>query len=308
MVRYILKRLLLAIPTLVGIVLISFIFLRAIPGNPAHVLVGERSSPEIIAAYEEKLGLNLPIVAQFSKYLWATVQGDLGMSYFTGQPVGESLLRKFPNTLRLALAAMFYAFLIGTLLGLLSAVYRETWIDRLLLFVSILGLSLPVFWVGILLILGFAIFLPLLPPSGMGGGHWSYLILPALTLGTHTAAATLRMARTCFLQVLREKYIQTARAKGLSPARVLLFHVLKNAMIPIVTLVGLDFGSMLGGAVLTETVFGWDGIGRFAVDGLFKRDYPVILGTILFGAVVFVLVNLLIDLIYAYLDPRIEHQ
>lgn len=299
---------LLAIPTLVGICLVSFLLLRAIPGNPAHVLVGERSSPELIAAYEEKLGLDLPIAAQFGSYLLATAQGDLGVSYFTGEPVLHSLARKFPNTLRLAVWAMLFALLTGTLLGILAAVSPGSWFDRSLLFLSLLGLSLPVFWVGILFILAFAIFLPLLPPSGMGNGEFSFLILPALTLGTHTAAATLRLARTCFLQVLKEKYIQTARAKGISPARILLVHVLKNALIPILTLVALDFGSTLGGAVLTETVFGWDGVGRFAVEGLFKRDYPVILGTILLGAVLFVLVNLIVDLLYAFLDPRIEHR
>lgn len=306
MVTYILKRLLIAIPTLVGIVLISFALLRAIPGSPAHVLVGERASPEVIAAYEKKLGLNLPIVAQFSSYLWATAQGNLGVSYFTGVPVLHSLLQKFPNTLRLAVAAMLFALLTGTALGIAAAVGKNSWLDRALLFLSLLGLSLPVYWVGVLLILAFAIYLPLLPPSGMG--DWTYLILPALTLGAHTAAATFRLARTCFLQVLKEKYIQTARAKGISPSRVLFLHVLKNALIPILTLVALDFGSVLGGAVLTETVFGWDGIGRFAVDGLFKRDYPVILGTILFSAVLFVLVNLAVDLLYGFLDPRIENR
>lgn len=308
MFQYTIKRILFAIPTLLGVVLISFLLLRAIPGNPAHVLVGERASKEVIEAYEEKLGLNLPFVAQFGKYLLTTLQGDLGVSYFTGQPVLKTLLQKFPNTFRLAFFALLFALILGTSTGMLAAAFKETWLDKSLLFISLLGLSIPVFWIGILLILFFAIYLPILPPAGMGNGHWSYLVLPVITLGARTAAATLRLSRSCFLKILKEKYIQTAFAKGLNTYKVFGIHVLKNALIPIVTFLGLDFGSTLGGAILTETVFGWDGIGRFAVEGLFKRDYPVILGTILFGAIIFVLINLLIDLLYAKIDPRIEYK
>ncbi len=308
MLAYSLKRILLAVPTLFGVLLISFLLLRGIPGNPAHVLVGERASKEVIEAYEKKLGLHLPFAVQFGNYLVTTLRGDLGISYFTGEPVLQTLLQKFPNTFKLALFALLFAFLVGTATGILAAAFKESWLDKLLLFISLLGLSIPVFWIGLLLILGLAIYLPLLPPAGMGDGHWSYLILPVITLGTRTAAATFRLSRSCFLKILKEKYIQTALAKGVSKQKILWVHVLKNALIPIVTFLGLDFGSTLGGAVLTETVFGWDGIGRFAVQGLFQRDYPVILGTILFSAIIFVLMNLLVDLLYAKIDPRIEYK
>lgn len=308
MFSYTIKRLLLALPTLLGVMLVSFLLLRAIPGNPAHVLVGERSSPEVIEAYETKLGLNQPLPVQFIKYFINILKGDLGVSYFTGQAVGKSLLQKFPNTLRLAVWALLLALLFGTIGGLFSAAFKESWLDKTLLFLSLLGMSIPIYWMGIIFILCLAIYLPLLPPSGMGGGHWSYLILPVATLGARSAASTYRLARTCFLNVLKEKYIQTAKAKGLPPLKIFSRHVLKNAFIPILTFIGLDFGSMLSGAVLTETVFGWDGIGRYAVEGLFKRDYPVILGTILFGSVVFVLINIIVDLLYAVFDPRIEYK
>ncbi len=308
MLNYSLKRLFFAIPTLLGVIFISFCLLRSIPGNPAHVLVGERASQEVIEAYEEKLGLNLPFPIQFGKYLLTICEGDFGVSYFSGKPVLGTLLQKFPNTFKLAFFALLFSFILGTITGLLAAAFKGSWLDKFLLFFSLLGLSIPVFWVGLLLILVFAIYLPLLPPGGMGNGHWTYLILPVITLGARTAAATFRLSRTCFLKILKEKYIQTAFAKGLPKNKILCVHVFKNALIPIVTFLGLDFGSTLGGAVLTETVFGWDGIGRFAVEGLFKRDYPVILGTILFGAIVFVIVNLVIDLLYAKIDPRIEYK
>lgn len=308
MLSYSLKRLIFAIPTLLGVLIVSFLLLRSIPGNPAHVLVGERASKEVIEAYEQKLGLNLPFPAQFGKYILNTCKGDLGVSYFTGKPVLNTLLQKFPNTFRLAFFALLFAFLVGTFCGMLAAAFKNSFLDKMLMLISLFGLSIPVFWVGVLLILGLAIYLPLFPPAGMGNGQWSYLVLPALTLGARTAAATFQLSRTCFLNILKEKYIQTAFAKGLSRHKVFLVHIFKNALIPIVTFLGLDFGSTLGGAVLTETVFGWDGIGRFAVEGLFKRDYPVILGTILFGSVVFIIVNLLVDLVYAWIDPRIEYK
>ena len=306
MSRYVVHKLLLMIPTLLGVTVITFLLLKAIPGDPVYGMVGPRASPEVIEAMRKELGLDRGIVVQYCRYLRLLLKGDLGDSYYTGYPVGKSIMEKFPNTLKLAAAAMLFAVTLGIVMGILASLNEGGVIDRTVTVVSASCISTPVFWFGLILILVFATYLKRLPPAGMGNGGIAYLILPAVTLGTRSAAYIARVTRSSMLEVLGEPYIRTARAKGLGEARVVLKHALKCALIPIITLIGVDFGSYLNGAVLTETIFGWDGLGRFAINGIFKRDYPVVLGTVLFGSLVFILANLIVDFIYRWVNPRVR--
>ena len=307
MAPYILKRLLLAIPSLLGLALVTFLLLRALPGDPALGLVGERADPAAVEAIRRDLGQDRPLPVQFIGYLKLLAKGNLGRSYYTKREVASDIWEKFPNTLRLALSAMLIATLAGVLLGVMSAVTRGSYWEKVFSGAALAGISLPVFWVGLVLMLLFAFLLPWLPPSGMGDGALSYLVLPAATLGLNSAAYIARITRMSLIEVLGSQYIATARAKGLGPLTVVAKHALRNALIPVVTLIAIDFGSYLNGSVLTETIFGWDGLGRYALDGIMKRDYPVILGTVLVGSAVFVLFNLLADVAYAYIDPRIRY-
>jgi ABC-type dipeptide/oligopeptide/nickel transport system permease component len=269
-------------------------------------MVGERAAPETIARIRTELGLDRSRTYQYFLYLKRLGTGQLGRSYYTNRQIADDLLQKFPNTLTLALAAMLFASTIGICLGVLAAVkYGTTW-DRLITLLSVGGISIPVFWLGLALMLVFAFYLQWLPPSGMGNGSLIYVILPAATLGTFSLSYIVRVTRSSMLETLSLPYIAAARAKGLSESSVVLKHALKNSLIPVVTLIGLDLGSYLNGAVLTETVFGWDGLGRYALDGILKRDYPVIMGVVLFGAAIFVSMNLLVDISYHLLDPRVR--
>jgi len=306
MLTYLLKRVLLFIPTLLGITLITFLLMQALPGDPVQGMAGERANPETLARIRAELGSDRPLPLQYLGYLKLLAQGELGRSYYTNRKVSDDLLQKFPNTVRLALAAILFASVGGILLGIISAVKRDTAWDRFASILSIGGISLPVFWLGLSLMLVFALDLRWLPPSGMGNGSVQYLILPAITLGTYSLAYIARITRTSMMESLSQPYVTAARAKGLPERVVVLKHALKNSLIPIVTLIGLDLGSYLNGAVLTETIFGWDGLGRYALDGIMKRDYPVIMGVVLFGAVVFVAMNLIVDLSYHFLDPRVR--
>jgi len=306
MLVYLFKRLLLFIPTLLGITLITFLLMQALPGDPVQGMAGERANPETLARIRAELGSDRPLPLQYLGYLKLLAQGELGRSYYTNRKVADDLLQKFPNTVKLALAAIFFASLGGIILGVISAVKHGTAWDRFASIVAIGGISLPVFWLGLTLMLVFALDLRWLPPSGMGNGSFQYLILPAITLGTYSLAYIARITRTSMMESLSQPYVTTARAKGLTEMAVVLKHALKNSLIPIVTLIGLDLGSYLNGAVLTETIFGWDGLGRYALDGIMKRDYPVIMGVVLFGAVVFVAMNLIVDLSYHVLDPRVR--
>ncbi|MDP8246899.1 MAG: ABC transporter permease [Candidatus Tritonobacter lacicola] len=306
MSRYVVHKLLLIIPTLIGVTVITFLLLKAIPGDPVYGMVGPRASPEVIEAMRKDLGLDRGIVVQYCRYLRLLLKGDLGNSYYTGYPVGKSIIEKFPNTLKLAAAAMLFAVTLGIVMGILASLNEGGVIDRAVTVVSASCISTPVFWFGLILILVFATYLKRLPPAGMGNGSIAYLILPAVTLGTRSAAYIARVTRSSMLEVLGEPYIRTARAKGLGEAKVVLKHALKCALIPIITLIGVDFGSYLNGAVLTETIFGWDGLGRFAINGIFKRDYPVVLGTVLFGSLMFILANLIVDFIYRWVNPRVR--
>jgi len=306
MLVYLFKRLLLFIPTLLGITLITFLLMQALPGDPVQGMAGERANPETLARIRAELGSDRPLPLQYLGYLKLLAQGELGRSYYTNRKVADDLRQKFPNTVKLALAAIFFASLGGIILGVISAVKHGTAWDRFASIVAIGGISLPVFWLGLTLMLVFALDLRWLPPSGMGNGSFQYLILPAITLGTYSLAYIARITRTSMMESLSQPYVTTARAKGLTEMAVVLKHALKNSLIPIVTLIGLDLGSYLNGAVLTETIFGWDGLGRYALDGIMKRDYPVIMGVVLFGAVVFVAMNLIVDLSYHVLDPRVR--
>ena len=303
---YLLKRVLLFIPTLLGITLITFVLMQALPGDPVQGMAGERATAETIARIRSELGQDRPLPLLYLGYVKLLATGELGRSYYTNRKISDDLLQKFPNTLRLALAAMLFASIFGIGLGTLAAVKRGTNWDRVIAFVTVGGISIPVFWLGLALMLVFSLYFRVLPPSGMGNGRLEYLILPAVTLGTFSLSYIARVTRSSMLESLSQPYIAAARAKGLSETRVVLKHALKNSLIPIVTLIGLDLGSYLNGAVLTETIFGWDGLGRYALDGILKRDYPVIMGVVLFGAFVFVTMNLLVDLSYHLLDPRVR--
>ncbi|UCD57837.1 MAG: ABC transporter permease, partial [Candidatus Hydrogenedentota bacterium] len=251
-------------------------------------------------------GLDEPLPAQFLRYLLLIGRGELGRSYYTNRPVAVSLVEKFPNTLRLAGAAMMVSILFGMTLGIISAIRHNSLLDRVFGIVSVLGISTPVFWLALLLVLVFAYKLGWLPPSGMGNGALAYLVLPAIALGTNSAAFVARITRSSMLEAMSQPFITAVKAKGVSKVAAAMKHALRNALIPVTTLIGIDIGSYLNGSVLTETIFGWDGIGRYAMTAILKHDYPVILGTVLFGSVVFVLVNLFVDLFYATIDPRIN--
>lgn len=305
--NYYFKRVFLAVPTLLGVTLITFFLLRALPGDPVHGMVGERADPELIEQIRTSIGADRPLLVQYAGYLRLVVQGEFGRSYYTNRKVRDDILEKLPNTMKLAFAAMLFSTFFGLALGVMMAVYRDGIWDRVGQVLSVAGISVPVFWLGLLLIYIFSFYLKILPPSGMGGGSLLFLILPASTLGLNSAAYLARVTRSSMIEVLSQPYITTAKAKGLKKTVIIFKHALKNAFIPVITLIGLDFGSYLNGSVLTETIFGWDGIGRYAVEGIFRRDYPVIMGCILVGAALFVFINLVVDIVYGFIDPRIRH-
>ena len=301
---YILKRLLILILLLFGITLLTFSLTKALPGDPVESMVGERAQPEVIEKIRKELGTDKDIFSQYAGYVKLLLTGEMGRSYFTNRKVLDDILIKFPNTIKLALGAMLIAVPIGLFLGFLAAYKRDTPADRIISSLSILGLSLPVFWSGLLLMLFFSLKLRLFPPSGTG--DLRFLVLPALTLSLPAIATLVRITRTSVIEIADMPFINTAHAKGLSVFKINSVHIFRNVLIPLVTVIGLDFGSYLNGAVLTETIFGWDGIGRFTMDGIIKRDYPVIMGCIIIGTVVFVLINLMVDILYHYLDPRVR--
>lgn len=307
MERYILKRILLMVPVLLGVILVVFIMNHISPGNPARILAGENASEEAVAALTEELGLNDPLYIQFFNYVKGIVtKFDLGTSYQTRRPVIDELMDRFPTTAKLALISICISAVVGISLGIISAVKQNTIIDHLSTGFALLGVSMPAFWAGMMLILVFAIYLKWLPVSGIDG--WKNWILPAFTSSMVGMATITRMTRSSMLDVICQEYIVTARAKGLSEQVIVVKHALKNALIPIITVLGIQLGTMLGGAVLTESVFSIPGLGKFMVDSIKNRDYPVVQGGVLLLAIVFSLVNLIVDIIYAYVDPRIKSQ
>ena len=299
------RRLALTIPTLFGVLVVTFLLLNVIPGDPVQEMVGERADSATIARLRAELRLDDPLPVQFGHYLWGVVRGDLGRSYITRRPIARDLAERFPKTAQLALTAMLLAALSGITLGVLAAVRPGGLVDRFAMLLSYLGVSFPVYWVGMLLILLFAVALGWLPASGSGG--LAYLVLPALTLGMRSVAFLARMTRGAMLDVLSSDFIRTARAKGLSELAVVGRHAFRNALIPVITVLGLDVGNYLTGSLLTETIFAWPGLGRYVLAAIERRDLPAIQGSILFMSVVFVLVNLLTDLLYAKADPRIAY-
>ncbi|HEU4763032.1 MAG TPA: ABC transporter permease [Gemmatimonadales bacterium] len=297
------RRLLALVPTLLGVLVVAFFLLQVAPGDPVQAIVGERADSITVARLRAELKLDEPLPRRFLDYVGGVLHGDLGTSYITGRPILRDLTERFPATLRLALAAMLFATATGIALGALGAARPGGWVDRATAVGAYLGVSFPVYWVGLLLILVFALRLHWLPPSGSDG--FAFLVLPALTLGMRSVAVIARMTRTALGEALASDFARTARAKGVGELRVLLVHGLRNALLPVITVIGLDFGSYLTGSILTETIFSWPGVGRYVLDAITKRDLPAVQGSILFLSLMFVLVNLLTDLCYAKADPRV---
>ncbi|QQO09534.1 ABC transporter permease [Breznakiella homolactica] len=311
MIKYILKRLLLMIPVLLGVTFIVFFILNLTPGDPAAIILGDQATAEALELKREELGLNDPLLVRYFNYMKNMLRGDLGTSYKNKISVWDQVWDKFPNTVILAFAGIFVALLIGIPVGILSAKKQYTAMDNVSVVLSLVGVSMPNFWLGLLFSLLFALKLGWLPSQGMGTGFIPLLrsiVLPALTLGTGAAATVVRMTRSSMLEVIRQDYIFTARSKGITEQEVTRRHMFKNALIPIITAVGLQFGVLLGGAMLTETVFSWPGLGRLMVDSIGSKDIPMVLGAVIFMAVTFSIVNLCVDIIYAFVDPRIKSQ
>src|SRR6266511_524073 len=333
MLRFVVRRLLLIVPILIGLSILVFLWIRALPGSPAEALLGERATPAAVRAVKHRYGLDKPITTQYWAYVRQTASGDLGISIASRRPVLSEIEQRFPATVELALAAMIFAIGLGIPLGFLAAKWYGSWFDHLSLVASLLGISIPIFFLAIILKYIFSVRLGWLPSIGqisvlidlkhptnfyildaIIAGNWGalwdvikHLILPAIALGSIPLAIVTRITRAAVLDVQNEDYVRTARAKGLPPLTVDRRHVLKNAMLPVSTIIGLQTGLLLSGAVLTETVFAFPGIGSWLANAIFNRDYPVIQGGILFLAIVFVLVNLLVDISYAILNPRIRY-
>ncbi len=338
---YLIRRVVRTLLVMLGISLVVFVFVRSIPGDPAVAMLGERATPEAAAALREQLGLNKPwffnpanpMDAQYPKYMGALLQGDLGSGLKSNIPVISELKSRFPATAELSVAALLFALVVGMPTGILAALRRNSGWDNLATGISLVGVSMPVFWLGLLLSYFFAVKLGWLPPSarlgyeytiepvtgfylidsvirGNGGAFWDalrHLILPAIALGSIPLAIISRITRSSLLDVLGQDYVRTARAKGLAANAVTIKHALRNALLPVVTVIGLQAGALLGGAVLTETIFSWPGIGSWVYEAISQRDYPIIQGGVIFAALVVSVVNLLVDLSYAALDPRIQY-
>lgn len=360
MTRYIIRRLLLLIPVLLGISVVTFGMLRLIPGDPALVMLGERATPERLAEFRQRMGFDAPLYLQYARYMRDLVRLDLGDSITTNRPVTEEIAQRFPATFELTLGAMAFAMLFGIAAGIIAAYKHNSFADLSIMFIALIGVSMPIFWLGLMLAYLFGFKLHWLPPSGrltvgiellpmvqawglddsLAGtglrevlrslldffsgfyvldalftGNWKalwdvlkHLILPSVALGSIPMAIIARMTRSSLLEVLGEDYVRTARAKGLRERAVLFGHALRNALLPIVTVVGLQLGFLLGGAILTETIFSWPGLGRLVVNRILARDYPVVQGSVIIIALTFVLINLIVDVSYAYLDPRIHYE
>ncbi|MBI4277060.1 MAG: ABC transporter permease [Armatimonadetes bacterium] len=306
MVPFLARRLLATVPILLGIVLLVMLTVDFIPGDPVALMLGEGATQEMITRVRASLGLDQPLPVRYARYVGRLVRGDLGRSVVDGRRVSEELSDAWRTTLQLGGAALVIAVIVGVTVGIFSAYKVYSLFDNLVRVVSLAGLSMPIFWTGLVLILVFSVWLRWLPTGGRGG--WEHLIMPAVTLATPSIAMLARMTRSAMLDVLREDYIRTARAKGVRTRTILGYHALRNALIPIVTVLGLQMGQLLGGSVLSETVFSWPGMGRVLVRAVLTRDYTLLQGGVLLLATTFVVVNLLVDLSYAYLDPRVMYR
>lgn len=334
MINYIIKRLLALIPILIGVAVIVFLIVHLIPGDPAQTMLGERATDQALERLREQMGLNDPLPVQFWRYIKDLLRGDLGRSIMSNNPVSAELAQRFPATLELSLFAILFAVFVGVPAGIFASIKQNSWFDNLSMLIALMGVSMPIFWLGLMFIWFFAVELGWFPPSSRIGIGLNFspitnlyvldsilqlnftalkdilhhLVLPAVALGTIPMAIIARMTRSSMLEVLRKDYIRTAYAKGLKKKIVIFKHALKNSMVPIITVVGLQFGVLLGGAVMTETIFSWPGLGKYLVDAIYARDFPIVQGGILFFAAVFVIVNLFVDLSYALVDPRIQYE
>lgn len=314
---YIQRRLITTVPVLLGVSLVVFLMLHFLPGDPVMMMLTEHrgaSAPTVAGSvgadqYEtmrRQLGLDKPLPVQFGLFLWGVVQGDLGKSFRSGEPVTALILRNLPFTIQLAVFSLGVAIVLGFLLGVVAALKRGTWLDMTAMTVAVIGVSMPSFWLGIMLLLIFALHLGILPAVGMATG-WDGLILPAVALGFSAAAIIARLVRSSLVEVLHRDYVRTARAKGLRENTVIVRHALKNALIPVVTVIGLQFGTLLGGAVVIETVFARPGVGQLVVKAILEKDFPIVQGVVLFTATAYVVANFLVDVSYSWLDPRIRY-
>jgi peptide/nickel transport system permease protein len=306
MLIFVVRRLLLTVPVLLGVLFVVMLTMDLIPGDPVQLMLGDAASKENVARFREHLGLDRPLVVRYLRYIGHVMTGDLGRSIQQNRPVVDELGDAWPATLQLTVAALLLAAVVGVATGIVSAIWPNSLFDALSRLSSLFGLSMPVFWTGLVLIVVFAFWLPLLPVGGVGSP--SHLVLPAVTLALPSIAMIARMTRSSVLEVLREDYVRTARAKGVGERLVVAKHALRNAAIPILTLVGLQAGQLMGGAVLTETVFAWPGLGRLMVKAIFARDYILLQGAVLIFAMAFVVINLIVDLSYGMLDPRVSRQ
>lgn len=302
MTRYVIARLLGMIPVLLGIVFVTMLTLDLIPGDPVALMLGENARPQEVEALRANLGLDDPLPVRYVRYIGDVIRGDLGRSIRQNRPVSAEIADVWPKTMQLTLAAMLLAVTLGIVTGVISAIWPGGILDAGMRLLALVGLSMPVFWVGLVLIYLFAYYLRLFPVGGTGS--WRHLVLPSIALAAPSIAIVSRMTRSTMLEVMSEDYVRTAWAKGLNRYRVVSRHVLRNALIPIVTVIGLQFGQLMGGAVLTETVFSWPGLGRLMVQAIFSRDYILLQGAVLVFALSFVVINTLVDISYAYIDPR----
>jgi ABC-type dipeptide/oligopeptide/nickel transport system permease component len=333
MAKYIAKRLLLLIPVLLGVSITVFVVMHVFTTDPAGIILGQHAKTEQIEKLRQELGLNDPLYVQYWSFLKGVLGGDLGDSLISKTEVAKEILSRFPATIELAVAAILLASILGITIGIISAVKQNSILDYISMVTALIGVSMPIFWLGLVLIVIFSLTLHWLPvagridlgmePSRITGFYFidslltgnldafrsavSHIILPALALGSYSTAIIARMTRSTMLEIVRQDYIRTARAKGLFEKVVILRHALRNALIPVITVIGLQLGALLGGAVLTETVFAWPGVGSYTVEAILKSDYPVVQGAVMLIATVFVLVNLIVDILYAYLDPRIKY-
>ncbi|MBN1318597.1 MAG: ABC transporter permease [Anaerolineales bacterium] len=304
MAAYVTKRLIMIFPVLLGVAFLTFAISQVTPGDPVLMMLGNYATPERVAELRDQLGLDDPFWIQFGRYLWNAVRGDLGVSIRGQTPVINEILDRFPSTLELTVSAMLFSTFFGVTIGTIAATSKKRWVDWSTMATALLGLSVPSFWLAIILIIIFGINLKWV--SITGGEGLKDLILPTFCLGLGPAAVLARLTRSSILEVFREDYVQTARSKGLQEAVVITRHVLRNALIPVVTVIGLQFASLLGGTVFIESVFSRPGLGRFAVNAISARDYPQVQGVVLFAAIIYVLFNLAVDLLYGVLDPRIR--
>ena len=310
MYKFVVKRLLQLIPVIIGVTFIVFFIMNLAPGDPAAIILGDQATAEALAMKREELGLNDPLLVRYFNYMKNLLRGDMGTSYKNNIPVWNQVIDRLPNTAILAVAGIFIARLFGIPIGILSAKKQYSLLDNISMVAALIGVSMPNFWSGLLLVMLFSLTLGWLPSQGMGSGGvipvLRSIILPSLTLGINSMAMVARMTRSSMLEVIRQDYISTAQAKGLNDHVITTQHMLRNALIPIITAVGLQFGHLLGGAMLAETVFSWPGLGRLMVDSIKSRDIPMVLGCVVFMATMFSIVNLIVDIVYAFVDPRIK--